>query len=1085
MAKDSKSAKRGWAMVMAAVGLALAGCSPDPEGLVAAQPARVTVKMDFFHRPFPEIPLPNDIATRFDASSATLRRVNASMIAPTTYESHTRELLDKLDGWGPLQPITVPFTGPLDVGRILARHRDDDYDLSDDVIYLINVDPDSSELGRIHHLDLGNGNYPVLLERRDIYWKTDPRGQSSSLMYEETDEDRNGNGGLDPGEDETGNGVLDPGEDRDDDGILDPPEDSDADGILDKPNYLPGHHPVADDLAGRADALMTFYERATQTLIARPMMPLRERTTYAVVVTRRLLDAGGQPVGSPFPFINHTSQNEALEPMLELLPAGLDETDIAFAYSFTTQTVQSDWKAVRDGLYGHGVQAHIGAEFPARVESIEPMRDAEAFPGMTKPHLLYSEVWKPFLVQAAKELLGTEEGVFETKLLDGTGYVDYFVVGSYRSPQLFQRTDGSGRPLGYNDQSWPPDLDRVPVDARAETVYFTLAVPRPEVSARGAGQPAPVVIVGHGYTGNRFDVMQFSGYLAQHGLAAVGIDGPSHGLGLSPGEDLLAKALASQFGIAAGAEAILKDRSFDQNGDGSTDSGADFWSAYLFHTRDMVRQFTVDYWQLVRLLRSFDGQRSWSIDVDDDGAAELDGLAGDFDGDGAVDVGMDAPIYAFGASLGGFMSTLLGETEPAVSAIAPVSGGGGYADIGIRSTQGGVYQAFILRSMGPLYVGTIDAESGDMLIETIVPDLNDDFTQTITTLGGVAPWDTVVVQNLQNGVERCGYVSEQGTVRVAVESDVGDRTRILFYRGPQLVAGSTECVRRSGAEPYAVVDSFDEPFIFQSESVDAGSPLRALAEGLGLRRCHPDFRRFSGLGQLVLDPADPAVLARHLLTEPLHYPGTGEQTGAHTLIITTMGDTAVPAASGLTVGRAAGLVDFLVADDRYGKPVNQELIDNYTAEGMNVYERYTNTAGEGIHLDVEVFSGGDDMYGDEVPRLDPPLRLGMDVTDALGGKSAAIFPYNRPEGQHGFDMPGEMIDRVRRQCREQCTETEGDDPCGCNDLVTFDIGNFMMNMVGRYFSSGGQLLSTDRCNSSDDCPEFPAIPAPRDPATLP
>ena len=45
------------------------------------------------------------------------------------------------------------------------------------------------------------------------------------------------------------------------------------------------------DLAARADALMTFYESETNTLIARPVEPLRERTTYAVVVTRRLLDS--------------------------------------------------------------------------------------------------------------------------------------------------------------------------------------------------------------------------------------------------------------------------------------------------------------------------------------------------------------------------------------------------------------------------------------------------------------------------------------------------------------------------------------------------------------------------------------------------------------------------------------------------------------------------------------------------------------------------------------------------------------------------------------------------------------------------
>ena len=42
--------------------------------------------MDFYKRPLPEIPLPNNIATRFDAESPTLRRINASMVAPTAME---------------------------------------------------------------------------------------------------------------------------------------------------------------------------------------------------------------------------------------------------------------------------------------------------------------------------------------------------------------------------------------------------------------------------------------------------------------------------------------------------------------------------------------------------------------------------------------------------------------------------------------------------------------------------------------------------------------------------------------------------------------------------------------------------------------------------------------------------------------------------------------------------------------------------------------------------------------------------------------------------------------------------------------
>ena len=69
------------------------------------------------------------------------------------------------------------------------------------------------------------------------------------------------------------------------------------------------------------------------------------------------------------------------------------------------------------------------------------------------------------------------------------------MIGHYQSPQLFPRRidthgnllplAGDGELLPLNDQSWPPDLDRVPAKAYPETIYFTLAVPRK--GARKAG----------------------------------------------------------------------------------------------------------------------------------------------------------------------------------------------------------------------------------------------------------------------------------------------------------------------------------------------------------------------------------------------------------------------------------------------------------------------------------------------------------------------------------------------------------------------------------------------------------------------
>ncbi len=350
--------------------LALPACTDAPEGLAPSQPADTTVKMDFLAKPLPDIPLPNDLATRYDATSPTQRRINASQLAPTSFEILTRENIDMLDGWGVFAPITLSFTGLIDLAGVQAAHAKDGFALANDVIYLIDITPGSPTYGKPALVDIGQGNFPVILKDRAGYWENDPRPDTLSLFFDETDEDVNHNGKLDEG------------------------EDTDLDGILDKPNYLPGLTPTATDLAGRADALMYWYERETNTLILRPLTPLRQRTTYAVVVTRRLKDANGKPVGSPFPTINHTAQTEALAPLKDILAAGPPElgglqlADVAFTWSFSTGTIYDDLNAVRNGLYGQGPQAYLQDAYPAEMSHVWPVWSAADMTA-TDPHNLF------------------------------------------------------------------------------------------------------------------------------------------------------------------------------------------------------------------------------------------------------------------------------------------------------------------------------------------------------------------------------------------------------------------------------------------------------------------------------------------------------------------------------------------------------------------------------------------------------------------------------------------------------------------------------------------------------------------------
>lgn len=1120
------------ALVLAA--LASTACA-DPEGLARSQPAEVTVKFDFDHRPLPDIPLPNDIATRPDPGSATGLRVNASMIASTSYERRTRTLIDGLDGWGVYQPITIPFTGPLDVISLRERHDEPDYDTSNDAIYLIDVDPDSKEFGEIKHLDVGNGNYPILLERLDKYGANHPRDWSLNVVFDEENEDQNGNGRLDPSEDANHNGVLDAGEDRDGDGVLDIAEDSDADGVLDRPNYLPGRNPARDDLIGRADALMSFYERETNTLIVSPMTPLRERTTYAVVVTRRLLDADGNPVGSPFAFVNHTAQTQKLEPLLDVLPDGVGVDDIAFAFAYTTESVTGDWIAVREGLYGYGPQSHMADEFPDRVQRLFRMREVgpdSKFQFATNPWIVHQEDWKIALSLIIQMFQGGDPTTQQfLSITGGHDYVDFHAQGTYISPQLFDRFDANKQRLPLDSQSWPNDLETRPAKLRPEEIPFWLVVPRKEVSVRGQGKMAPIVLLGHGYGSNRAgELLGFSGFLAEFGMASLSTDNVSHGLPLTPSDLDSLTTILDTFGLAPTADAIKFNRGGDQDGDGwhdqdldkdgTIDSGVDFWTAYLFHMRDMVRQSALDYMQLIRIVRSWDGKKLWEFDTDGDGKPEKvdingDGkpdLAGDFDGDGILDVGKDSPIYVMGGSLGGIMSTTLGAIEPEVDAIIPIAGGGRLTDVGNRSLQGGVPDAVLMRVMGPLYNATL-GDDGLTLVQTQATELNNMANVPIGTVENLRAGDTMVAENLANGEIGCAYlvpetVPDNGIAaraRVSLASDAGDPTVLRFYRGDVLVPGAGDCLLQADAEPLVVLDRMEAPLDADGMPMTyigqpiPGGEIRAITEGFGLERNTPSLRRFMSLAQMVVDPTDPGVLARYLAAEPLHYPNKGDTTGARFLIVTSVGDMNVPASSGLTVGRAAGVVDYLHADPRYGKPVNQVLLDTYTAEAVNKIRRfpYVNVPDNaniqkllgldetfGTHYDVDNYSEGNDIWSNNIPRLDPPLRLAgtRDMWgNELEGISGAAYPYPVPQGQHGFALPGEMTDWAIQICKE--TNGSQAPECAVDNIVgsTYDVGWLMFHTFGRFLTRPDEIPYAIGCNSKEQCDNVPPTPPVRTP----
>ncbi len=978
--------------------LAFVGCeSAAPAGLALTPDGTgARVKFDTAHKPLPEIPLPNDFATRFDATSPSKRRINASLVAPTVWEQKTRANLDALDGWGTLAPISVSFDAPLDVTNILARH-DDRYEPKNDVMLLVDITAGSPDRCKPMPIDLGQNLFPIALDENYNY-PADPRAQLSQLIFEEVEEDLNGNG------------VLDPGEDTDMDGVLDHPQTRNA----------------------KDGSLINFYERETNTLIAKPVIPLREGTTYAVVLTKNLLDAKGQPVRSPFDFVNHTGQTEALAPLPECLGTiGLGTSDVAFAWTFTTQTWTKPFVAVRDGLYGIGPLSRLAAEYPPDM-TLQDLRTN--VPAGQYAKIVSNVDFTPLAKQLYSQF-GPKSTADELKFFfDNFAFIDFHVLGQIDSPQFFPRfaADGTTQ-LSLNDQTWQLNPDTGEAFTRREGVTFWLMVPKFRTG------PAPVAIYVHGHGSNKFDAMNFAGFLARQGIATLGIDAVSHGVGQDPALLDMVLALFDAQNIIGMGKAIIAGRALDQNADGKLDSGVDFWTSYIFHTRDVVRQTTVDLMQVTRTLASFDGKRTWHYDANGDGK---DDLAGDFDGDGKVDVGGSAPVHMVGGSLGGILSSFVAGMEPKIETTVAIIAGGVLGEVGTRSSLGGVRNAMILRMMGPLML------AHDGALYEAFPDLVEYKEVKVATLPVLTPGKMAVLENLDSGEYRCGRVQPNGQLRVAVSSDTGARLRLSLY-DTELPSREREGCEIVGT-PSLVIDTFAEAFSYNGIDHKAGAPLVALADGFGLRRGNPELRRMLGIAQVALDGADPANSAPFIHQDRVLTYGTGESVGTRILYINTLGDPGVPTASGVALARAAGLINYKDVDARYNKSVQQMLVDVGLVEGVDGTKRYVDATGVGVLMDVDnlanLVAEGD---GFDQPRLNPPLRNIRHNDSKVGGISGQLFPDMTPHGVHGFPVP--------------------------SPGKPFDLGSLLVNQFVHYMVTHGESLDFDLCQMKWNCAWLPTV----------
>jgi hypothetical protein len=1047
--------------------ITLIGCAGDPPGSAIGEPVKTggpMVVFDLLDKPLPSIPLPNDVATRFDESSPSGRYINVSQVAPTFLESDTRAKANTLDGFGTFMPISVSFSAPLDLVDLHARHGSND-DPTDDAVYLVDVDPASPEFGKRWPLDIGTGNFPIALEKRNNYFDNDGHRFSSNIVLDVRDEDLNGNNILDAG------------------------EDTDWDGTLDRPNWIDQTAVAADFIpegmtastllcteggdqdgglenitAGEMihyDNLADFYERETNTLIMRPVLPLRALTQYAVVLTTRLKGEAGKAVQSPWPGKQHASQEKALSGLGGVLGGlGLTESDVAFAWTYTTGSNTRELEWIRAGMYGHGKMAWIADEYPTDQMALDVVTTVPEF-----PYYAGLEQFGAILPLLAGELGGSPEQ--QNSLSKDIQNIGGIVMGTFESPSFLIDRDGIAT------EGYPANDDEVfeidPVTGSAvhgpETVTWWCALPKRDTEMHG-DKPFKTVLYGHGYTSQRLEILAFAGRATRFGLAICTVDAFGHGLTLSKSEQELVdqlSTLAPQ--LAPLVDGINKGRSRDLDNDGRPDSGGDFWTADIFHTRDVVRQSIVDHMRFIQILRTFDGEKTWVFDTDGDGAGNL---AGDFDGDGLIDIG--GPVdnyYMWGQSLGGILAGVMAGIEPTLIAAAPTAGGAGLMDIGVRSRQGGVPEAVFLPLMGPFVVAN-PADGGGIGLQWLVNNVNNASRHAFGTLEDVVPADRVEVTNLNNGESNFAVVPNDLRFRIPIPSDAltaSERRPVLGLNDEGVEAPVEFADTTKLGDPIEIrvfsggdgslkstLTTFEIPVTFQGTVYPEGAPLVAISKGLGLLRNAPSLRRMMGISQMILESADPVSFAPHY-DKPLDfsYDPTAVP-GCNVLNIPTAGDMNVPVNTGIQISRAAGLIELEAANPRYdgtaleGMSDNRVLISTYSVEAVECLPRWRNAEGTPVLFDPDDLSDGTTAWGLPTLRSEfgvEPLRLTQTATHPQGGVHGMRMPMVERRGKHGFEpaKPSEP----------------------------FDTNNYMNNLVNYYFWMDGTDIPDHPCLQDSTC----------------
>jgi hypothetical protein len=381
------------------------------------------------------------------------------------------------------------------------------------------------------------------------------------------------------------------------------------------------------------------WDVATNTLHVESDELLEQHTRYALIVTRGIRDADGQPVepSAEFARFRHgLNFGQAHDPALkayrkDLLDAlgaarraGVAGRDVVAASVFTTMSATALLEKMRD-------QVHAAAPAPA---------DFLLGPGGTRTVFAIDQVSSiAFNRQLSVTGPPSSVPVSLSQVRAVPGAVGSVAFGKYASPDYQVHPGEYIPPVGTRTGT--------PAVQRMNDVYFNLFLPSgPEPEAGW-----PVVLIAHGGPQDKQGApLAFVAEMAAHGIASILINGVGRGAG--PLSTLtVTPTTGDPVTFSAGG------RSIDQNGDGliGVREGTAAAPPYgILGESDAYRQTAVDWMRLVRVIEA-------GMDVDGDGVRDLD----------------PSRVTFAGLSWGAILGTILLAVEPGVRAGALMSPGAG------------------------------------------------------------------------------------------------------------------------------------------------------------------------------------------------------------------------------------------------------------------------------------------------------------------------------------------------------------------------------------------------------------------------